>query len=251
MNKVYSEIITYIIDSGKRIIKKSGNIKDIWITKKDLTEEDLRIERWLKGIIKKHNSNHELFAEEEHDSFPDTEDIWVADPISGTKLFINWEPHYAIVISHMKNNIVQFAAVYDPSIDELFTAYKDKWAFLNNKPINVSKKHKENELRVLFCMSSQRKDIKKAKNIFKDLLVYNTYRIKSSFALYYCYIACGRYDGIISLTKDIFPEVAGGFIIREAGGILKNDKGEDNLKHNDRVFAWGNKESYETIKSFV
>ena len=52
MEKLYKEIIDFMILSGKRITKRAGQIKDIGITKKDLTEEDLRIERGLKRIIK-------------------------------------------------------------------------------------------------------------------------------------------------------------------------------------------------------
>ncbi|HBR79999.1 MAG TPA: hypothetical protein DEA46_06225 [Candidatus Moranbacteria bacterium] len=251
MEKVYKEIIDYILESGKRIVKKSGNIKDIGVAKKDLTEEDLRIERDLENIIKKHNPNHELFAEEEHDSSPNAEDIWVADPISGTSLFIHGEPHYALVIAHMKNNVVQFAVAYDPSADELFTAYKGKGAFLNGKPIEVSKRYDVNKIKVIFAPSSGWKDEGKVKEITEALIKYSAYKIRCSFALRYCYVACGRYDGIIALTKDVFPEVAGGFIIREAGGIFKNDKGENILKYNDRIFVGGNKKTYEILKSVI
>jgi len=251
MEKLYNEIINYLIRSGTRIIKKSGNIEDIGVTKKNLTEEDLRIERGLKEIIKKYKPDHELFAEEEHDSFPDTENVWVADPISGTSLFINGEPHYALVISHMKNNIVQFAAVYDPSVGELFTAYKGRGAFLNGKPIKVSKRYDVNKIKVIFASSSGWKDEGKIKEIAEALIKYSAHKIRCSFALRYCYIACGRYDGIIALTKDIFPEVAGGFIIREAGGIFKNDEGEDILKYNDRIFVGGNEEVYKILKPLI
>ena len=99
MEKVCREIIDFIVSSGKRIAKRAGNIEDIGVKKQYLTEEDLAIERGMKEIIKKHCPTHEFFAEEEHDSFPENEDVWIADPISGTISLIEGLPYYAIVVA--------------------------------------------------------------------------------------------------------------------------------------------------------
>ena len=251
MEKVYKEIIDFIVSSGKRISKRAGNIEDIGIKNKYLTEEDLNIERSIKKIIKKHNENHKLFAEEEHNSFPKCEDVWIADPISGTSLFIQGMPHYAIVVAHTKCKAVKFAAVYDPTIDELFTAYLDKGAFLNGKPISISNTYEKEKIRVLYNLSGEWKDRKRGRGVFNELTKFKVYRVRQSFALNYCYVACGRYDGVVALTKDAFPEIAGGFIIREAGGIFKNREGEDIIEPQDRIFVGGNKKVYELLKPVV
>jgi fructose-1,6-bisphosphatase/inositol monophosphatase family enzyme len=65
----YKRITDFMLDSGKRILAKAGNIKDIGITKKDLTEEDLAIERGFKEIIQSFGPEHILFAEEENAIF--------------------------------------------------------------------------------------------------------------------------------------------------------------------------------------
>lgn len=137
MNQVYKKIIKQIIISGKRLKRKAGKIKDIGVTKKYLTKEDIRIERELKKIAKGNNPQCEFYAEEENENFLSAEDVWVADPISGTHVFIAGLPHYGIVVSHLKNQKVQFAAVYDPSMDELYTAYWGKGTFLSNHKITV------------------------------------------------------------------------------------------------------------------
>lgn len=134
----YQKIIDFILTSGKRLATRAGNIADIGITKTDLTEEDLAIERGLKNIISSFGNDHVLYAEEENDLFQKTDNIWVIDPISGTESFIRGLPHYSIVLTHLVKHKAVFAAVYDPSVDELFTAYLNKGAFLNGQPIKVS-----------------------------------------------------------------------------------------------------------------
>src|SRR3989338_6115527 len=104
MEKIYTEIIAFMVSSCKRIATRAGKIKDIGIKKQWLTEEDIAIERGLKEIIQKHHPNHAFFAEEEHDSFPENENVWIADPISGTRTFIDGLPHYGIVVAYSKNN---------------------------------------------------------------------------------------------------------------------------------------------------
>ena len=49
MENIYHEIIEFIVQEGKRSAKRAGNIDDIGITKRYLTEEDLNIERGIKN----------------------------------------------------------------------------------------------------------------------------------------------------------------------------------------------------------
>ncbi|MDP7115967.1 MAG: inositol monophosphatase, partial [Candidatus Woesearchaeota archaeon] len=238
MKKVYDEIVKFMITSGKRIVKRAGKIKDIGVAKKDLTEEDLAIERGLKEIIQKHYPSHQFFAEEEHDSLPKGDDIWIADPISGTRAFLDGLPHYGIVIAYAKNKVVQFSAVYDPSVDELFIAFKGEGAFLNGKKISVSDKKKP---KVIFNLSKAWKDGKSSKKMTAELEKFTLIRNRNSHAVNMGYVACGRVDGIVSFCKDSFPSFAGSLLIQEAGGVFTNDKGDSYLHYEDRVFIGGSK----------
>ena len=246
MNKdIYNKIIKFVLKSGRRIAKRAGKIDDIGVVKKYLTEEDLRIERELKKIIKKDDEACELFAEEENNEFPDVENIWVADPISGTKTFIQGLPHYGIVVAHLKNKVPQFSAIYDPSIDELFTAYKDGGAFLNGKPIKVQQS--EGRPKVIYNFSAYWKDDDLGEKMYRELTKYKVYRNFNSFAVNYCHVACGRYDGVVAFTRDAFPEIAGGLIIKEAGGKFKNEREEEIIEPEDRMFVGGNPEIYKKL----
>jgi len=92
----YQKVIDFMLVSGKRLVMRAGKIADIGIIKKDLTEEDLAIERGLKEIITSFGSDHALFAEEENDVFQESKNVWAVDPISSTSSFIKGLPHYAL-----------------------------------------------------------------------------------------------------------------------------------------------------------
>ena len=250
MEEVYKEVLDFVVSSGKRIKKKAGKIKELDLAKKEVTEEDFIIERGIKKIIKRFNPKHELFAEEENNKFPNAQDIWIADPISGTKIFIEGKPHYAIVVAHMRNKEVQFAAVYDPSVDELYTAFLGKGAFLNGCKINVTKNEKD--LKIIFNRSHVWKERIESEEMVKKLSKFDTQvNEERSFAVNYCYVALGKYDGFVAFTKDVFPEIAGSLIIKEAGGVFKTQSGENQLNPKECVFVGGNKFAYNQLKDLV
>ena len=242
----YKRITDFMLESGKRIVTRAGNIKDIGITKQDLTEEDLAIERGFKEIIQSFGSEHVLFAEEENSVFEESNQLWVVDPISGTSSFLKGEPHYGIVVSHVVDHETVFAAVYDPSVDELFTAYKGKGSFLNGTPIHVND-HSPCLFRVSQVYPA---------NAMERLgaLLSPLFEVKTevgSLAVSYCQVARGKYNGVISMTKDSFPEYAGAFIVKEAGGIFTNSLGEEHFHPTDRFFVGGTTNIHPKLMDIV
>lgn len=247
------ELINYITLVGKELVNKSGKIKDIGIKKQFLTEEDIRIERGIKDIISKMPGVSQFYAEEENDNFIEAESVWVADPISGTKLFIQGLKHYAIVASHMTKGKVDFSVVYDPSVDKLYTANKEEGVFINNSKINVPNTNKN---RIIYAPSYGWKDLEQVEELRKNLeQKYEIYPSQGSFAINYCLVAEGLFDGVVSLTKDAFPEFAGCFIANEAGLKATNIYGNKDILPSDRVFVCGNKHNYndlfETTKDVI
>lgn len=243
METNYQKIIEFMFVSGKRLLERSGNIADIGITKKDLTEEDIAIERGFKDIITSFGEDFAIYAEEEHDMFKTAKNVWTIDPISGTKNFIAGLPRYSIVIAHLVEGEAVFAAVYDPSVDEMFTAYRGKGAFLNGKSIKVKNDNKK----ILFRVSEVWKGsevVNSARLMLKEYILEEN---NFSMAVNYCLVASGKYDGIVSFTKDSFPEFAGGFILREAGGNFTNKSGESNISAADRFFIGGEKGVYDDL----
>ena len=247
MEKIYREIIDYVCSQKQRLNDLSGRIADVGVKKQYLTEEDVRIERELKEIILRNDPKHFVYAEEENDTLPQGDDIWVIDPISGTKQFIAGNPNYAVVLSHLHFNRPVFSLVYHPVKDNIFFAVRNGGVFLNNERIIVRDNVDKDKVRVLFKPSIYWKDqdeIEKIMNILKKNFMVE--RLEGSMALGYCALAKGEYDGMVTLTKDIFPEMAGSLIVEEAGGSFTNFKGEK-INFEDRKFILGNSKTHKKL----
>lgn len=236
---MYQKIIELVRDKGERIAKHAGRTKDIGVAKKFLTKFDFEIERSFVKLISSFEGTHTIFAEEENDSYKISDNVWIIDPISSTLNFIRGIPHYAIVVSHLIKNEVVFALVYDPSVKELFLAFKGRGAILNNKRMRVSNVSSENL--ILYEYSSSLYSLQKGLDLMRDLSSLG--RVKKSFgslAVHYSYVACGRAEGAVTVNRDIFPEFAGKLLVEEAGGKVSDFKGNQiSIKTRGVVFTNG------------
>ena len=239
MQEVYEKIIAFIRDAGSVLVARQREIVDIGATKQWLTEEDLRIERGLKKIIIASHPTHTLFAEEENDAFPDADDVWVADPISGTRSYLHQTPRYSIAVAHMHRGLVQFAAVYHPPTKELYSAYRGNGATMNGQKIYVTSGHDERP-HYLFQKTFTRRHDEWGMATLAQMRVRGDVELADgSTAMYACHVARGDYDGMILYSKDAFPSIVTSLIIEEAGGICTNSDGKSPIGSTDRIIVLG------------
>ena len=63
---------------------------------------------------------------------------WVIDPVDGTMNFVHGLPLVAISVGLLINEESVLGIIYNPLLDQMFTAKVGQGAFLNGKPIRVS-----------------------------------------------------------------------------------------------------------------
>jgi len=214
-------------------------LPDIGVKKRFLTEEDLRIERDLARLVAEYFPGDGFFAEEENDQLPREPEYWVCDPISGTRTFLTGLAHFGIAVARVCHGAPTFAAVHDPTMDELFTARAGGGTRLNGGPVRVTTGPGQDGPRVLFNLTYGYRDPAEARRVWSALLPFDVYRNTSSFGVNYGHVASGRYDAFVSLTKDAFPEVPGSLLVREAGGVFECRGGAPEVEPGERRFLGG------------
>lgn len=109
-----------------------------------VTETDQSVEKLLISNLSKHFPEHKFIGEESvaagSQCILTNSPTWIIDPIDGTMNFIHSFPHSCISIALFINQKPEIAIVYNPVLEQLFTAQKGKGAFLNGKGIKVSEK---------------------------------------------------------------------------------------------------------------
>ena len=248
---MYQKLINKIIELGDTLPAISGHIIDIEKNKNWLTEKDVEIEMELADIIKTFPGKHIIYGEELYSAFSKEDNVWIIDAISSTLNFLHGFPHYAIILSHLYKGKIKFAIIYDPHNKELFTAYKNKGAFLNNKRIHVSRRKENLFFMIGPYLTPPRKYRKKSFDILKTMSEGgHTVRILGSLGINYAYVACGRTDVAISFNEDTFPEFAGKLLVEEAGGKFTDFKGGALHIKTKGVIA-SNKVTYQKIRKII
>jgi fructose-1,6-bisphosphatase/inositol monophosphatase family enzyme len=102
------------------------------VTVTDTTINSLVIER-----IKAAFPSHSVVGEEE--SFDNHSDMtWVCDPVDGTMPFSHGLPISTFSLALTKAGVPLLGVVYDPFMDRLFYAAKDRGAYMNEAKISVN-----------------------------------------------------------------------------------------------------------------
>ena len=103
------------------------------VTQYDRAVQELLMERLSAAL-----PGARFFCEENdrHDDLQ-AEHLFIIDPIDGTMNFVRRLNHSAISVAYTRFGRVEAAAVYNPYVDEMFSAVRGEGAFLNGKPIHV------------------------------------------------------------------------------------------------------------------
>ncbi len=151
---------------------------------------------------------------------------WIVDPLDGTTNYAHRYPHFAVSIGLEHAGKIILGVVYDPMLDELFLAERDKGATLNGTPIEVSTidSLERSLLGTGFAYEPEaRRENARIWNGFLSLC--QGVRRDGSAALNLCYVACGRLDGFWERPLNAWDMAAGSLLIEEAGGVVRGFDG--------------------------
>jgi len=198
---------------------KGGDKKNL------VTEVDVRSEKFIVDEIKKKFPDHCFLAEESGDcGIKPSEFKWIIDPVDGTTNYAHGYNFYAVSIGLTYKDEPLVGVIYAPMLNEMFYAGKGLGAFLNGKPIKVSKvEDVENSL-----LATGFNPNEKGRNIpiFKHILPKaQGIRRAGSAALDMAYTATGRLDGYWEYAIYPWDIAAGVLILQEAGGQVTDLEG--------------------------
>ncbi|MBW2345452.1 MAG: inositol monophosphatase [Deltaproteobacteria bacterium] len=192
-----------------------------------VTEADLEAEKTILEIIRRNFPRDNVLTEETglHGDISDR--IWIVDPLDGTTNFAHGFPFFAVSIALEIKKEIMLGIVYNPYMEEYFQAAKGTGAYLNNKPIKVSKIQTLDEslLGTGFPYDIHEKP-ETVMDLFTKMLVRaQGVRRPGSAAIDMCYVAAGRFDGFWESDLKPWDTAAGTVIVKEAGGRLSTYEG--------------------------
>ncbi len=237
-----------LLNANAKIINtKDNNYRNI------VTDCDTQIQEILHKRLLDILPDASFLGEEGIQSFNKEGYCFVCDPIDGTTNFVKNLKHSAISVALLSKGKPILGVIYNPYLDELFYAEKNKGAFCNGKQIYASSENLRNSL-IVFGTSPYDSDLQKQTwNLAEQSLKMGLdVRRTGSAVLDLADLACGRYGAFWELKLRPWDFSAGVLIIEEAGGIVRtmDNKPLDNFFETSSVVALANKsceEFFETI----
>ncbi|KAJ8942771.1 hypothetical protein NQ318_002931, partial [Aromia moschata] len=235
IKEYFDYVLPLVKESGKELLTAEGYEVETKSFVYDLvTIYDKKIEEILIKKIKEKWPNHKFIGEEESEingikGLTD-DPTWIIDPIDGTANFIRNLKFTCVSIGLVIDKEQIMGIVYNPFLEELYTAIKGQGAFLNGKRIStngqkdIAKTIFNYEISIARRPSYYDLYMYRFKHLIKVIL---GFRSLGCAVLGLCYVADGRLDAYQCDGLYPWDAAAGVLIVREAGGYVCDSRGKE------------------------
>jgi myo-inositol-1(or 4)-monophosphatase len=191
-----------------------------------VTEADEASQQKIREILLNAFPDHDFLGEEQ---LPDPQPVgrpgaeyrWIVDPLDGTSNYVHKLQTFAVSIALERRGEILVGVVYDPVVEECYTAVRGGGAFLNGKSIQTSNCTKIDEALVAVSFSNQVPRGSVEITRFVEVLhAAQSIRRLGSAALNLAYLAAGRLDAYYATSVQSWDVAAGILILEEAGGLV-------------------------------
>jgi len=213
-----------------------------------VTDADHAAERVILEFVGAEFPEHRIVAEETGQVAPTSPQAaagsgpcWYIDPLDGTTNYAHRVPHFCVSVAVWDEQGPLAGAIYQPLLDDLYSAGRGAGATCNGEPLRVSTQpglaqaliatgfaydiwaKPEAPLRLFSAVLGQARGVRRFGAAALDL----------------AYVACGRFDGYFELGLYPWDVAAGVLLVQEAGGLVSNLRGSQ-AKVGDRQIIAAN-----------
>ncbi len=225
-----SKIIKEVYESNFDVEIKDDN--------SPVTEADKKADAFIRSFLHERFPTYAFLTEESKDDLERLKNdyVFIVDPVDGTKEFVARNGEFTTNIALAYKHQVVAAVINAPILGYMYTALKDRGAYLekaDSKPILIHVSDRDDQLRVLVSRSFKNEEEEKLINKNRDLISSVAER---GAALKFGAIAEGTADlsyRMSARTKE-WDIAAGVLIVKEAGGVVvKPDMSEYRFNRKD------------------
>jgi histidinol-phosphatase len=189
-----------------------------------VTEADVRAEEAIRAILTDRFPSYGFYGEETGQHAMHAENVWLVDPIDGTKSFVRECPFFSTQIALMRAGRMVLGVSSAPAYDELAWAEEGAGAWLNDKRLHVSRIA---DLSSAIVSSGNLKTLTRSAQWGKyGELIGKVSRTRGyGDFVHYHLLARGSLDVVIESDVNILDIAALTVLVREAGGTFTDLEG--------------------------
>ncbi|CDP52895.1 inositol monophosphatase family protein [Paradevosia shaoguanensis] len=242
------------IKAGKSLTRDFGEVENLQVSRKGpadfVSAADRRAEQIVFDELRKARPTYAFLMEEGGEvAGTDGQHRWIIDPLDGTTNFLHSIPLFAVAIALERANEIVASVIYNPIMDEMFTAEKGGGAWLQDrKRLRVAARRHLADAVVATGI--------KVMNPVEDALALRQVnhispavagiRRSGSASTDLAWLAAGRFDAYWESQLKPWDVAPGLLMVKEAGGFVTDYAGVGGSIWNGQVVA-GN----ETIQALL
>ncbi len=196
---------------------RSNLAVEIKADRSPVTEADRRAEAAIHAVLSRHFPDYGFFGEESGQHAMDAENIWLVDPLDGTKSFVRDTPFFSTQIALLRRGEFVLGVSSACAAGETAWAERGGGAWLNGQRIKVSSKSALDET---ILSSGNLKTLAAAPqwhNFGRLVTRVNRLRGYGDYVHYHL-LARGALDAVVESDVNILDIAALSVIVGEAGG---------------------------------
>lgn len=245
------------LKAGRSLSRDFGEVQNLQVSLKGpgdyVSQADRKAEEIVRSELSRARPTYDFLGEESGEiKGTDGAHRWIVDPLDGTTNFLHGIPLFAVSIALERNGEIVGGVIYNPAMDELYTAERGGGAFLNDRRLRVAARRQLSDAVVVTGIphlgrGHHGKFLVELRNVMGEVA---GIRRTGSAALDLAYTAAGRFDGYWEKSISAWDIAAGALMVREAGGFATDLEGGNRMFDTGTVLA-GNEYIHKALKALV
>jgi myo-inositol-1(or 4)-monophosphatase len=239
--------------AGRGLARDFGEVEQLQVSIKGpanfVTAADHRSEETLFRELSRARPGYGFLMEERGAiAGPDKTHRFIVDPLDGTTNFLHGIPLFCIALALERDGEVVSGLIYNPILDELYTAEKGQGAFLNSRRLRVAARTMLADCVIALGIPHRgRPDHARCIAACAALMgQVGGLRRTGSAAIDLAWVASGRFDGYYERNLSPWDVAAGALLVREAGGFVTDAAGGPRSASGESIVA-GNQSIHRAL----
>src|SRR5690606_16173581 len=245
---IINVMVQAAMKAGRSLTRDFGEVQNLQVSLKGpgdyVSQADRKAEQIIFTELKKARPDYSFLMEESGAvEGSDAQHRWIIDPLDGTTNFLHGIPMFAVSIALERQGQIVAGIIYNPAMDELYTAERGGGAFLNDRRMRVAARRELGHSVIatglpFLCHGNHGQALVDLRKVMGGV---SGIRRFGAASLELAYVAAGRFDGFWEENLKPWDVAAGILMVREAGGYVSDRQGEQTMLTSGSIVA-GNEE---------
>ncbi|MGH6761308.1 MAG: inositol monophosphatase family protein [Phyllobacterium sp.] len=250
---ILNVMVQAAMKAGRSLARDFGEVQNLQVSLKGpgdyVSQADTKAEDIIYKELSRARPDYGFLMEESGAiEGKDSQHRWLVDPLDGTTNFLHGIPVFGVSIALERQGVLVAGVIFNPAMDELYTAERGGGAFLNDRRLRVAARPKLIDAVIGTGIPHIGRGhhptyLAELRNIMNETA---GVRRMGAAALDLAYVAAGRLDGFWEDGLSPWDVGAGILLVREAGGYVSDKKGGQDMYETKSVVA-GNEQIQKAL----